>query len=320
MKNVRRVAIALVILLGLTLTVLGCESPSGSAGGDADPKGPITVSSMIDSEGALLGQMMLLLLEADGFQVNDRTELGTPDILRQALESGEVDLVLDYTGSGQYYHDVEDTAPWSNAEEGYALTRQLDLEANDIHWLTPAPANNTEMLALRRPFAETHGIVDMYDFAEYVNAGGEVKLISSASFAENIKGLLGYEEAYGFTLRGDQMILLSAGNTAEMLKALVEGTNNVNVSLVYGTDGALEDMDITIIEDPKGIPPVYLPTPVLRGEMYEQYPEIEEILAPAFESLTREVLQDLNARVAFAGEAPRDTALEYLTTHGFLSD
>ncbi len=308
-----------VLITFLFLFAVGC----GGAVEDADraeDKGPVTVASMIDSEGAILGKMMIIMLEENGFEVEDKTEFGTPDILRQALTGGEVDLVLDYTGSGQYYHDVEDTDPWSDAQAGYQLTKELDAEANDIHWLVPAPANNTEMLAVRRDFAEEHGIHDMYDFADYVNSGGEVKLICSASFAENVKGLLGYEEAYDFSLSGDRLIILSAGNTAEMLKALVEGTNDVNVSLVYGTDGALEQMDLVVIEDPESIPPVYLPTPVLRGELYERYPEIEEILAPVFETLTLETLQGLNASVAYEGRDAESVAREYLEENGFIGE
>ncbi len=123
-------------------------------------------------------------------------------------------------------------------------------------WLTPSPANNTEMLAVKKEFADSNGLVTMNDFADYVNAGGEVKLICAAAFAENKLGLLGYQETYGFTLNKDQMIILSHGNTAEMLKALDEGTNGVNVSLVYGTDGSLQEMDMVLLEDPENVPPV----------------------------------------------------------------
>ena len=311
--------ITIFMILALAL-VVGCGGVTATPNPAEEAKGPVTVASMIDSEGATVGKMMVIALEEDGFEVNDRTEFGTPDILRQALLAGEVDLVLDYTGSGQYYHDVDDTDPWSDAAAGYELTRELDLEANDIVWLHPAPANNTEMLAVRREFAETHGLEDMRDFADYVHAGGTVKLITSASFAENVKGLLGYEQAYGFNLAQDQLIVLSAGNTAEMLKALVEGTNDVNASLVYGTDGALEQMDLVVLDDPESIPPVYLPTPVLRGELHERYPEIETILRPIFESLTLETLQRLNAQVAYEGRDAMATARQYLVDNGFIGE
>lgn len=299
------------LLLVLSLLVFA-YSPVFSAKAQDSKKGPITVASFIDSEGAVIGGMMVLLLRDAGFEVNDMTEFGTPDILRQALMAGEVDLVLDYTGSGQYYHETDSQDVWSDAKLGYEQTRKLDIEANDIYWLTPAPANNTEGLAVTTAFSQENNIKSVQDLADYVNAGGEVKLIAASSFVENIKGLVGFEEAYGFQLDAGQLIVLASGNTTEMLKALSEGRDKVNVSLVYGTDGALKDMGLVVLDDPKSIPPVYQPAPVLRGDMYRQYPEIEEILKPLFETLSLEALQTLNAEVTYEGLAAKDVAKNYL--------
>lgn len=283
-----------------------------------EKKGPVTIATMIDSEGAILGNMMLLLMEDAGFLVDDQIGFGTPDILRKALEAGEVDLVLDYTGSGQYYGAVAGSEVWSDPQLGYEATRDFDKETNNIEWLRPAPANNTEMLAVTKEFAQRNDLQSMDDFARYVNSGGEVKLICSASFADNTLGLLGYQDAYGFELSAEQLIILSHGNTAEMLKALFEGTDGVNVSLVYGTDGSLQEMEMIVLEDPKNVPPVYLPTPVLRGEVAEEYPELRTLFVAAFESLDLETLQELNAKVAFGGEDAKTVAMEYLQEKGLL--
>ena len=278
---------------------------------------PVTIATMIDSEGAILGKMMVKLLEAKGIPVVDRTEFGTPEVLRKALESGEVDLVLDYTGSGQYYHEGNDPATWSDPVKGYEMTKKLDAEKNDLHWLTPANANNTESLAVTRAFSSLTGIRDMPGFAAYVNQGKPVKLICSQTFADNTLGLVGLEQAYGFKLKKDQLIILSSGNTAEMLKALSEGISGVNVSLVYGTDGALDTMQLLVLDDPKHVPPVYLPTPVLRGNKLKEFPAIPETLKPVFESLTLETLQSLNAEVAYKGRNAEEVAVEYLVNKGF---
>lgn len=285
-----------------------------------DDKAPVTVATMLDSEGSVLGRMLIFLLGAEGIETVDKVNFGTPDILRKALENGEVDLIVDYTGSGQYYHpeDATDTSIWNDPQKGYEFTAKLDKEKKDILWLAPSPANNTEMIAMKRQFAADNGIVDMEDFAAYVNAGNPVKLICAAGFVENPLGLIGYEDAYGFKLREDQLIILSSGNTAEMLKALYEGTSGVNASLVYGTDGALDKMDLMVIEDPKHVPPVYLPAPVIRGAVLRIYPEIEALLKPVFESLSLEDLQKLNSKVAFDGMDAAAVAEEYLKENGFL--
>jgi len=302
---------ALFAILAIVTSVASCAKKTEAK--------PVVVASMIDSEGAILGKMMVLMLESNKIPVEDRTEFGTPDVLRKALEAGEVHLVLDYTGSGQYYHEGGDPLVWSDPVKGYEMTKKLDAEKFDLHWLTPANANNTESLAVSKAFALATGVKDMTTFAAYVNSGAKVKLICSQSFADNTLGLIGLETAYGFKLKKDQLILLSSGNTAEMLKALAEGINDVNVSLVYGTDGAIDQLKLLVLDDPKHVPPVYLPSPVLSGSKLKEFPKIPEILKPVFDSLTLEILQGLNARVSYLGENAETVAREYLVGKGFIA-
>jgi osmoprotectant transport system substrate-binding protein len=305
----------LIIIILAIFMLVGCTTESNE-----EVKAPVTIATMIDSEGSVLGQMIMQVLNANGIETIDRINFGTPDILRVALENGEVDLVVDYTGSGQYYHpeDATDTTIWNDPIKGYEFTAKLDLEKKNIVWLTPSPANNTESIAVKREFSEEFEIVDLEQLAAYINAGNPFKLIASASFIENQLGLLGFEEAYEFKLTNDQIISLSSGNTAEMLKALSESTNDVNASLVYGTDGALDKLNLVVLEDPKHIPPVYLPAPVIRKEVLDIYPEIEILLKPIFESLSLEVLQVLNAKVAYDGEDAASVAKAYLEENNFI--
>ena len=283
-------------------------------------EGPVVrVGSLLDAEGTLLGSMVLQMLEANGIKTEDKTKLGTPEVVRAALEGGEIDATIDYTGSGQYYHEGQEGDPkWKNAEQAYAAIKQLDSEANDITWLTPAPANNSEFIATTKALADSESIRTMEDFAKYVNGGGKVKLIAAQSFIDNPLGLKAYEDAYGFTLSNDQLVALSTGNTSEMLSALAKGTDGVNFSLAYGTDGQLNELDLAIIADTKDVPPVYEPTPVFRGEIIDAYPQIESILKPVFLGLDQAKLQELNARIAFGGEDPRAVATSYLEANGFL--
>jgi osmoprotectant transport system substrate-binding protein len=89
------------------------------------------------------------------------------------------------------------------------------------------------MIYTTREMAEKYNLKTMEDFGRYVNEGGKVKLICSQLFADSNLGLEGFEKAYGFKLTKDQLITLSHGNTAEMLKALANGTNGVNFSLLW---------------------------------------------------------------------------------------
>jgi len=321
----RKISLLLAFLLVvLSIGVAGCAREERSADVGAAPVQPVEgppvrVGTFLDSEGALLGSMIIQMLEANGIQAVDNTRLGTPDVVRKALLEGEIDLQVDYTGSGQFYHAGEEGKDlWSDAALGLARIRELDREVNNLWWLTPANANNTELIATTREFAEANGLVTMEDFAEFINGGGQAKLIGAREWMDSSKGLAGFEEAYGFRMQPDQLIGLSHGVTAEMLKALAEGTDGVNFSLTYGTDGQLEDFGLVVLTDTKGVPPVYLPTPVASNEIMEAYPQIESILAPVFESLSLEGLQQLNRRVALAGEDAAAVAREYLKENGFI--
>ncbi|MCK5806616.1 MAG: ABC transporter substrate-binding protein, partial [Lentisphaeria bacterium] len=100
--------------------------------------------------------------------------------------------------------------------------------------------------------------------------------------------------------------------------AAAQGTDGVNAAMAYGTDGSLSALGLVRLGDPRGVQPVYEPVPVIRGEIYETYPEIEDILAPCFLTLDLETLQTLNAKIALEGQDARDVARDYLTSKGFL--
>ena len=283
-----------------------------------NPDDPIVLRSFVDTEGGILGNMVLLILEENGYNITDKVQFGTPDVHRNALLQDELDIGIDYTGNGQYYAENVDEEVWRDASEGYETIKKYDEENNELIWLAPADANNTEMLAVKKEFAEKNGLETLDDFADYVNDGGEVTLITSQLFAEKELGLLGMEEEYGFNLDSDQIIMLPHGNTAEMISALVQGTDDVNVSLVYGTDGSLPDLNLVVLEDPLSIPPVFEPSVVVRAEVLEKYPDIQKIVEDVFATINLENLQHMNKDVIVDGLSPKDVARDYLTEEGFL--
>ncbi len=313
---------AAALALATALVVSGCAAPAEKPAPEpqtpATKEGPeVKVASLLDSEGVILGSMVIKMLEANGIKTVDKTKFGTPDVVRKALLAGDVDATIDYTGSGQYYTGPEGDPLWKDPVKGYETIKEKDA-ANGIAWLTPAPANNSEYLAVTKEFSEKNKVTTMEEFAAYVNGGGSVKLVGDQSWMDNEAGLKAYEKAYGFTLKNDQKIGLANGVTAQFIEAVVNGTDGANVAEVYATDGGLADAGLVVLTDSKNVPPVYNPTPVFRAEIIEAYPEIEGILAPVFESLTMEVLQELNKRVALGGEAGPAVAEEYLKQNGFL--
>ncbi|AHK78497.1 osmoprotectant uptake system substrate-binding protein [Ectothiorhodospira haloalkaliphila] len=276
---------------------------------------PVVVSSKIDTEGAVLGQIILQRLEAGGIEVRDRLQLGGTSILRGALNSGDIDIYPEYTGNGAFFFDMTDSDVWHDAEQAYATVRERDAE-NGLIWLAPADANNTWAMSVRGDLARAHGLVTLQDLADYLNRGGEFKFAASAEFVESEQALPAFQSAYGFELRPDQLLVLSGGNTAATMRAAARQTSGVNAAMTYGTDGGIQALDLVVLEDTLGVQPVYQPAPVVRQMVLEAHPEIADLLEPVFRALNMETLQHLNGQVAVQGLSARRVAADFLSDLG----
>ena len=293
---------------------------TGAAEEETEPtKGPITVASKIDTEGALLGNMIALMLEEYGFEVVNNTEFGPTDIVRRAIINDEIDIYPEYTGNGGFFFADTESSLWQDAGTAYETVKELDREQNDIVWLQPAPANNTWAIAVREDLAEQEGLRTLEDLADYVNDGGSLKLAGSEEFVSREDALPSFENAYGFNLSEDQLLILAGGNTAMTIQAAARQTDGVNAAMAYGTDGALAALGLVIMEDTRGVQPVYEPAPIVREQVLAEYPDIQSILEPVFVSLTLETLQGLNAQIAVDGRPAEIVAREYLEENGFIN-
>jgi osmoprotectant transport system substrate-binding protein len=278
----------------------------------------VVVSSKIDTEGAVLGNIILLTLNANGIRTQDRIQLGATPVVRKAITAGEIDIYPEYTGNAGFFFNEADDPLWKDAAKGYEAARKLDYDANKIVWLTPAPANNTWAIALRKDVAQQNKLTSLSEFGKWVNGGGKVVLAASAEFVNSASALPAFQAAYGFRMKPEQLIVLSGGDTAVTIKAAAEQTNGANAAMVYGTDGGIAPSGLVVLTDDKGVQPVYAPAPIIREAALKENPKVAEILKPVFESLDLTTLQGLNARVQVGGEAARAVASDYLKTKGFL--
>ncbi|EFH09032.1 glycine betaine ABC transporter substrate-binding protein OsmF [Teichococcus cervicalis] len=273
---------------------------------------PVVVGSKLDTEGALLGEMMAQLLEAKGSAVQRRLQLGPTRIVRQALLAGEIDLYPEYTGNGAFFFQMEDDPAWRDPAQAAAKVRALDAERNRLVWLEPAAANNTWAIAVRRDLARQANLRTLEDLARHLQADGSFKLAASAEFVESPAALPAFQKAYGFTLPPARLLVLSGGDTAVTMRAAAERLNGVNAAMVYGTDGAIQALDLVVLEDPKGAQMVYQPAPVVRQAVAERLPQLAEWMRPLFASLSRETLQRLNQRIVVDGQPARQVAEAHL--------
>jgi osmoprotectant transport system substrate-binding protein len=278
----------------------------------------VVVSSKIDTEGSVLGNMILLALNANGIKTQDRIQLGATPVVRKAITAGEIDIYPEYTGNAAFFFEKADDPAWKDAAKAYEEAKKLDYDANKIVWLTPSPANNTWAIALRKDVAEKNNLKTLSDFGKFVSDGGEVVLAASSEFVNSAAALPAFQTTYSFKLKPEQLITLSGGDTAATIAAAANQTNGANAAMVYGTDGGIAPSGLVVLEDDKAVQPVYQPAPIIREAVLKENPAIEEILKPVFEKLDLTTLQELNGRVQVGGESAKAVAEDFLKANGFL--
>jgi osmoprotectant transport system substrate-binding protein len=303
-------------VVALLIATLLCGTVS------AQSNAPLRVGSKIDTEGKLLGNMMVLALEANGIKTQSKVSLGNTQVMRGAITAGEIDIYPEYTGNGAFIFAEEKSPVWKNLQAGYERVKALDYAKNKIVWLPPAPANNSWTIAVRKDVAAANKLVTLDDLSNWLagmgGGGGQFKLAASAEFVERSDALPAFQAAYNFKLKPDQLLTLAGGDTAVTVRAAYEKTSGVNAAMAYGTDGALAALGLVILDDTKGVQPVYAPAPIVREDALKKNPKIAEALAPVFKLLDRPTLQSLNAKIQLEGQDAKKVAGDFLKSKGLL--
>lgn len=270
----------------------------------------IVVGGKNFTEQQILSSMTEQLLAANGFNTDNRGGMGSAAV-RQAMENGQIDVYWEYTGTSLItYNKVEEKL---DAAATYAKVSELDA-AKGIIWLDASAANNTYALAMRRADAEKLGIATLSDFAARVNKDNDLTLASNAEWYARPDGLKPLQESYGFELSRDAVKRMDSGLVYEALK-----NGDVNVGLVFATDGRIPAFDFVTLQDDKGYFPAYALAPVVRDEVLTANPKIGELLNALSAKLDDATMSALNAKVDVDRMTIEDVAAEFLTSAGLLN-
>lgn len=261
------------------------------------------------TEQQLLAEMTAQLLRAKGFDVDKRAGMGSA-VLRQAQENGQIDVYWEYTGTSLItYNKVEDRM---SPEETYNTVKKLDGEKGLV-WLKPSDANNTYALAMQSKEAEERGISTLSDLAAKVNKDGDLTFASNAEFYARADGLKPLQKAYGFEFERSSIKRMDSGLVYQALK---EG--QVDVGLVFATDGRIPAFDFKVLKDDKNYFPAYALTPVVRKDTLEKNPKLEDILNSLSSKIDDSTMASLNASVDVEKKSIEDVATEFLKKEGLV--
>jgi osmoprotectant transport system substrate-binding protein len=305
------------LFAGLTMIVAGCGGAGGGgSSGDVDLSGSeFTVGSKEFTEQLILGQITLQVLENAGATVNDQIGLAGTVAARKALESGEIDMYWEYTGTGWITH-LGHTKPIPDSQKQFEAVAKEDLKENDIKWLSPpSPANNTYTMAVRSEAYDKLGVKKLSDFKQLVEENPEEATVCvGTEFSTRDDGLPGMEEAYDFEFPKENIVKIDEG----LIYQQVDKGEQCNFGEVFQTDGRIAGLDLKLVQDDKSFFPIYNPALTVSKEVIEKNPQIAKLFAPISEKLTTDELQKLNAKVDVEGQLEDQVAEEWLSQNGFI--
>lgn len=321
MKSKKLLLGVLALMVAFALIAGGCGGSGGSGGdsggGDSakEEKPTIAIGSKEFTSQLVKGQLAVQLLEANGFDVVDKTGLGGTVVCREALLNGDIDMYWEYTGTAWMVHLGHDT-PITESEECYQKVKEADKE-NGIIWLDYGPQNDTYTVMMRKDDAEKMGIKSISDLAEAINSGVKPPVGDKWIFATDHEyairedGLVGLQKLYGFEF--DDVKIMEVGITYGALR-----DGKVPTAMGFATDGRVLGFNLVNLEDDKHFHPVYNPAPNVRADTLEKYPQIEEILKPLIPLIDNENMTAMNAKVDLEGMEPKEVAREFLIEHGLI--
>lgn len=240
------------------------------------------------TEQQLIAEMTSKLLEAKGYKVVKRDGMGS-SVLRAAQESGQIDVYWEYTGTSLItYNKI--TEPMS-AEDTYKKVKELDSKVGLV-WLNPSRANNTYSMAMNQDRAKQLGLISISDLAKAIKGGTKLSFASNAEFYARPDGLKPLEKTYGFEFPREEIKRMDSGLTYQALKS-----RQVDVALVFATDGRIPAFNFVLLKDDKQFFPSYALTPVIRKAVLDANPKLGDILNSLSAKLDDQTMARLNASI-----------------------
>jgi len=301
MKSVHRLLVPFLLVFLTMFSVVSCNSGSGAGGA-------IKVGSK-DTEQFILGEMYALVLENQGLKVQRKLNLGGTPVAQAGLQSGQIDLYPEYTGTGLL--TILKLPVNKNQKQVFDTVSKAYQERFKLVWLDPAPMNNSQALAMTEAGSKKYGIKTISDLAKKAS---QLVMIGPPEFEAREDGLPGLQKAYGnFKLKA-----YKGADAGLRYQALKDGQADVVVA--FGTDGELSAFNLVVLEDDKKLFPPYQVAPVVRQEILDKNPQIKDALNALAPKLTNETMQRLNYEVSGKKLEPAEVAKDFLIKEGLFNN
>jgi glycine betaine/choline ABC-type transport system substrate-binding protein len=309
----------------LAVTIAACggggssSTSSTSASGSTDNliqsnsangKVSLTIGSKNFTEEYILGEIYAQGLEAAGYKVDTKLNLGSETIAKKAIEDGQISGYPEYTSTalGSFFDVPADQIP-ANAEEAYSQAKS-DLAKEGLVAYPPTPFADSNAVGTLASTAEKDNLTDISDLK---GVSQNMVLAGSPECRERIDCLVGLEKNYGLQFK--KFVPVDIG-----LRYTVLDKGDADLSIVFTSDAQLANSNkYTILKDDKELIPsgnvIFIASKKVADEAG---PDFGDTIEKVQGNLTLPVIQELNARVDIDKQKPADVAREYLQTSGYI--
>jgi glycine betaine/choline ABC-type transport system substrate-binding protein len=274
--------------------------------GTARAQQQIVVGSKGFTEQLIVGNMIALLMENNGFKVDRKIGLGGTVIVHEAIVRGDVSVYVEYTGTG--LTAILKKPVLMNPEEVYQIVKKDYDEKFKLTWLKPWGFNNTYCIVMRKDDAERlklSKVSDLKSVAKDLIFGGTIEFLARPD------GVPGLVKHYGLTFKDQKGM-----DPGLVYKAIAE--KQVDVISGFATDGRIPAFNLVVLEDDLKFFPPYYAAPVVRNELLAKAPQVADILNRLAGKINDTTMASLNYTVDGKKQEAETVARDFLQSQGLL--
>jgi osmoprotectant transport system substrate-binding protein len=291
------------LVLAVVLLVAGCGGSSApkspTARGDAPA--PLRIGTKNFAEQFLLGELYKQALEAKGFAVELKENIGSSEIIHQALRDGALDMYPEYIGvllSEVANVRLRPASPAAAYEAAQAFEQK-----SGFTLLGATPFSDANALAVTPAYARRNHVREIADLAK---VRGTVRIGAPPEFRTRFEGLVGLRQRY--RLRNATATPLAIGRQYAALDS-----GRVDVAAVFTTDGQLASGRYVILDDPRGVFGTQHVAPIISARALRTHGRrLQAVLDAVSRRLTATAMRRMNAAVQLQGRASAAVADEFL--------
>jgi osmoprotectant transport system substrate-binding protein len=307
MRKFRLIAAAAALVIALVV-LAGCGG-GGTPGKKAQTsRGPlITIGTKNFPEQFILGELYRQALQANGFRVLLKSDIGSSEIVDRALTAGSLDMYPEYIGVALSELAGKTARPSSRAD-AYRQAKAFE-EGRGYTLLAMTPFSDQNALAVLPSYAKSNRLRSIADLAKLP---GMVDIAAPPEFRTRFEGLVGLRRLYGLTrVRVKQLKI------GEQYAALDQ--KQANVANVFTTDGQLEKGRYVLLSDPRNLFTFQNVAPVIRKSILQKNPALANVIDSVSRKLTTRAMREMNASVSQRGEQPAAVAERFLRQVGLMN-